>query len=381
MKSDKDTPPTANELEVSIFGPGYGECIVVHYGAGKWLIIDSCIDPGNKRPVALSYLERLGVDASAAVTLVAATHWHDDHIRGLAAIVNTCTNAQFCCSGALRSADFFRLGQLYSTAPIGMPSGPSEFNKIFGTIVARKGQSQYKPIKFSMDGHILLRERQNISGEFVEVVLQSLSPSDEMLTRAAKELAESWAFVTSGTVSRMIPNHPNHVSVAMMLEIGSRSILLGSDLEETGDPLTGWAAVCDSPTRNEQKASVFKVAHHGSISGFNALVWSKMLEHSPLSLITPFRRGWHKMPTIADQAQILALTKEAYLTADPQKSRSPKKRAPKIEALMRAVTIERRLSIESVGHIRWRASISDTTDTGTISLFDGAYKLEERPSS
>ena len=36
------------------------------------------------RPVASEYLEYIGVETDAVV-LIVATHWHDDHISGLAA--------------------------------------------------------------------------------------------------------------------------------------------------------------------------------------------------------------------------------------------------------------------------------------------------------
>jgi len=31
-----------DELEVSVFGPGYGESLAIHLGLGSWIIIDSC---------------------------------------------------------------------------------------------------------------------------------------------------------------------------------------------------------------------------------------------------------------------------------------------------------------------------------------------------
>jgi len=34
--------PEKDEIEVSIFGPGYGECIVIHIGNNEWVVID-CI--------------------------------------------------------------------------------------------------------------------------------------------------------------------------------------------------------------------------------------------------------------------------------------------------------------------------------------------------
>src|SRR5260370_27238866 len=67
------------ELEVSLFGPGVGECVVVHLGLGEWLVVDSCVDPVSRKPVALNYLSELHVDVGKAVKQVVAKHWHDDH--------------------------------------------------------------------------------------------------------------------------------------------------------------------------------------------------------------------------------------------------------------------------------------------------------------
>ena len=32
--------PAAGELEVSLFGPGFGEALALHIGAGKWILVD-----------------------------------------------------------------------------------------------------------------------------------------------------------------------------------------------------------------------------------------------------------------------------------------------------------------------------------------------------
>jgi len=99
-------PPAADEVEVSIFGPGYGECVVVHIGNGDWLVIDSCLEGKAKRAVALEYLESLGVDVASAVRVVVATHWDDDHIVGLADICRASVSAKFVCSAAMTSEQF-----------------------------------------------------------------------------------------------------------------------------------------------------------------------------------------------------------------------------------------------------------------------------------
>ena len=76
--------PKYDEFEVSVFGPGRGECILVHMGYNEWCMIDSCVGRGRSLPAAVEYLTDLGQAALDGVLLVLATHWHDDHIGGIA---------------------------------------------------------------------------------------------------------------------------------------------------------------------------------------------------------------------------------------------------------------------------------------------------------
>lgn len=77
------------------FFPGYGECVVVHVGENQWLIVDSCRNPRTGNPIASDYLESLGLEFSAVVRLIVATHWHDDHMEGLADLVSKASAVQF----------------------------------------------------------------------------------------------------------------------------------------------------------------------------------------------------------------------------------------------------------------------------------------------
>src|SRR5260221_10149936 len=109
MALPQSTPPHQNELEVSLFGPGFGECLVVHLGAGEWMVVDSCPNADKSRSIALDYLGQMGVDVAARVKLVVATHWHDDHIQGLGGVLVDAVSARFACSAALRTEEFFAL--------------------------------------------------------------------------------------------------------------------------------------------------------------------------------------------------------------------------------------------------------------------------------
>jgi glyoxylase-like metal-dependent hydrolase (beta-lactamase superfamily II) len=67
---------------------------------GRWIIVDSCIDGTSRGPKPLDYLNKIGVDVTSAVEVVVATHWHDDHVRGISKILQACQSAIFCCAGA-----------------------------------------------------------------------------------------------------------------------------------------------------------------------------------------------------------------------------------------------------------------------------------------
>ena len=77
---DYGVAPSPDEIEVTLFGPGYGEAIAVHLGEGTWLLVDSCIDPVSRAPASGTYLEQIGVSVNQVLAIV-ASHWHDDHVR------------------------------------------------------------------------------------------------------------------------------------------------------------------------------------------------------------------------------------------------------------------------------------------------------------
>ena len=54
--------PSDAEVEVSLIGPGYGECVVIHLGGNRWMVVDSCLDKESGRPAALIHLEKMGVN-------------------------------------------------------------------------------------------------------------------------------------------------------------------------------------------------------------------------------------------------------------------------------------------------------------------------------
>ncbi len=371
-------PPGPDELEVSVFGPGYGESVLIHAGQGVWLAIDSCIDPKTKRSVPLVYLETLGIDPATAIDMVVASHWHADHVAGLHELLTAATGANFSCSSAMTSKEFLSLGKLYSGDKSRIPFGPEELYHCLETCKERMEKTGEANHRWASADKVLWKLLSNSTPPSTLATLTALSPSDPMISRSIEFMVSTLAGLKMGIPeARITPNSPNDVAVALLLEINGRQILLGSDLEEEGNPLYGWSAVMSGLTAPTTKSGTFKVAHHGSITGHHDDVWNKILDPEPLALLTPFRHGKHKIPTPEDRSRILTKTSRAYISSHPEQVLKPPKKNNKVDAFVSKAMKNRRLAAGPVGQIRWRASISNPSDEGVVDLLDGALALAD----
>lgn len=354
-------PPKPDEFELSLFGPGYGEAIVLHLGDNQWFLVDSCVDGTTRQPAALLYLDQLGVNVQADVAGILATHWHDDHIRGLSKIVDTCQSADFYCSGALRNKEFSTLVLSYGGREATRSgSGVQEFFKILNSL-----QSQSKKPRWAFSDKLLLRK--NTSAGNIEI--HALSPSDAEVLRTLLgigELVESSRFL----LGRATSPSPNHSAVALWIRVGDLSILLGSDLEETTSPDTGWSVIVSSTTRPLGRATVFKIPHHASSNGHNDDVWKYMLDDDPIAILTPFSRGNVYLPKDTDIRRITSLTSRAFATASNKKAKS-QRRPRVVEDQIKAITRYLRPLNSSFGHVRLRLSEGEWR----IELFGAAFDL------
>lgn len=278
-------PPQPDEIEVTLLGPGFGEAVVVHLGSNKWLLVDSCIDPATGRAAALDYLAQIGVQARSAVDMVVATHWHDDHIRGLSQVLEICPDALFCCSSAMQAPELGEMVEAYARQPLGtIGTGVGEIGRILHVMGAR-GQI----VKLATSSR-LLRSSPGSPPANMNFEIHSLSLSDAETQRAILNLPRA---LEKQTKRRAFARNPNHFSVVLWLKIGNVRVLLGADLEETGVPTQGWQAIVGDTTRPPGKASAFKVPHHGSTTGYHQPVWEQLLEqncHACMMAINPKHR-------------------------------------------------------------------------------------------
>lgn len=367
--------PAHDQLEVTLIGPGYGECCVVHLGSNHWITIDSCIDSHSRQPAALSYLDSIGVDASEAVRLIVATHWHDDHIRGIGKVLGCCSNSRFCCSAALTRKEFIAtVCQYGGKNPIAGGPGVREISEVLH-ILEKRGH-QTSPIRAVMNRRILHYDAKTLAhGQ--ECSIWVLSPSDKQVEQFFYELTAMMPGLKQAK-RRAIAQTPNHSAVAVCIKIGDVSILLGSDLEETRNPETGWSVIVRSAERPRGRATIFKVPHHGSENGHNQDVWNEMLAANPYAVLTPFGSGRKMLPSIEDAGRITGLTDSAYSTATVRQAKTNKRRDPAVEKTIKTTVGTLRQAEPATGVIRLRGNAgAENSSSWQVELLNGACHLRD----
>lgn len=353
------TSPAPDEIEFSLLGPGYGECAVIHYGGGEWLIVDSCIDQSGT-PAALKYLNQIGVDVGTAVRMIVVTHWHDDHIRGVSELVEYCPRAEFVCPAALRSKEFFTLIAAYANGATTIQSGIKEMANTLKLVVQRG-----TTVRLASENTLLLRR----SG----CQLWALSPSAASTLHAMAHLATRipQPMQSKGAVP---PPTPNHLSVALLAQLPDTAILVGGDVLQFSDRNRGWLRIADLHAQSNHPASdIVKIPHHGSSGADSDDMWDRLLRVRPIATLTPFCRGNVSLPTPNDAARICGRASEAYSTAHAHQAR-PSRRPRAVEKTIADVLRNRRLWSPKFGRVTLRSEASQPR-TWSVQLSGSAYRL------
>lgn len=362
------TPPRPNELEVSVFGPGRGEAVVVHLGGGQWITVDSCRDQRTGAHPALDYLSALGVDPANQVKLVVATHAHDDHTAGIADLYRVCTSAKFVTSTAFTSSEFFASTAADASIESRLvPSVRSEYREVIAEVKRRPRASQPHLLQ-AAESKLLLETEAWSTGPRARVF--SLSPSDQAITRSKLLMARGLA--VEGERPKLAAADPNEYTVALWIELGEQAaILLGGDLLN-GPTACGWKRVVQSHSP-VQRASLYKVAHHGSVGSHHQPAWDKFLTDGVVSVLTPFRLGpTTSIPKATDVSRLVERSGRAFITAKPVQP-TPSRDLKRVRSMLGTVAIDVRERDGQPGQIQARLA-SDDTDW-RVSLVQPAYQL------
>lgn len=299
---DYGTGPAVDELEITVFGPGYGEAIAIHLGHEDWLLVDSCLEPFTSQPASAAYLDSIGVSPNR-VRAIVASHWHDDHVRGISQLDSKYNTAEFFLSTVFneKEAGAFLAAYSGAVAP-GQARGTTELYDI----VSRRetvASIQHRSIILELDHP----DRQ--------IRATAFSPLPSAFAQALAHMAEYLPKKEGGSPISHAPDlKPNVEAVAIHIDFGEVAVLLGSDLEEHATH--GWSAiVADNWSGKRRKASAYKVAHHGSYTGDAPEIWSNLLNADPLAVLTPFNLGRHSLPSEADKTRLRGKTQHIYTSS------------------------------------------------------------------
>lgn len=340
------TPPSPEEIEVSIFGPGRGECVVLHLGQNNWIIVDSCINRETREPIALEYLKKFNISPSTAVKLIAVTHWHDDHIQGASKLLKECEKATFVCSAAFLPSEFITFINAFHNRSLITNSGVDEFAEIIKTLwdEYQGRRPQATRLSFAMADRLLFNTQSPFS-----MKIYALAPSDAAVTLALNSFRE--LFPKPNTPKRRaVALSPNDVSVVFWVTVGEFNILLGGDLGIGENDSLGWRAIVKSKNRPQSKALIVKVPHHGSKSAYYKPMWEEMTVVNPIALVTPFSSGIKPLPSERDIKRLKKHTNQLYCTNEP-KGWKPAKRDSTSEKFISSIIISRRKIEGPMGHV------------------------------
>ncbi len=360
-----NTPPDDDEIEISIFGTGTGECLAIHIGYGRWILIDSCYLSKNKTPLHIEYIKSLGFDLTSSIKLIICSHWHDDHTKGLSGIYDL-IDVPIVVSIALKQQEFLRLAAIYQelNVPSSFTSGVYELSKIFES----KEKNHSKKIVFAINNK---RELIEIT-EGTNAVIEFLSPSDEDVIAAVKKIAELIP-VNKKCIKSLPAPINNDFCIATLINIVNDSVLFGADKECSNSNGKGWQFIYEKfKTLGLKKSSVFKIAHHGSENGDHECIWQGMLNGNPFAILTPFFRS--KLPRETDIERIIKKTNNAYSTGPKTQNKSSF--MPEVIKVLRDFDMDKKISQinKDFGQVILRKKM--TAQNWNVSTNGTAYKLE-----
>lgn len=360
-------PPDDDEVEVTVFGPGYGESIVIHLGSNQWTVVDSCLND-DRRPAPLAYFEDIEVEPSEAVVAVVASHWHDDHIKGLADVLSACSNSRFSLSSALQKEEFLGVLEAFEDQPVRkLDRGGTEVLRCLR--VARDKELKVRPLG---EETIIHEVEAGVLGHGDRVELRALSPSGKQFLQFLARM-EGYVEATRGKAKKRLSEPGrNDLSSAMLLTVGDRSVLLGADLEDNPDRQLGWRAVVDNHKDRSLASKAFKVPHHGSPNAHNDEVWDQLLDGETYSVVTPWRLGGRQLPSEEDKVRISDRSAEAFITSTETRSLK-KKYSAQVMKLIRQSGTELKSVTMRDGSVtmRWKPGEAEPS----VSLARGASKL------
>lgn len=312
LNIDEIPPPKNNEFELTVFGPGFGESIVVYIPDLGWAVIDSCeFGPVNQRFVPpLQYLISRNAQKLAFLVL---THPHKDHYKGMEQIIDHYLGRidRICryAGDGVRELGAYLVNRSIKGTP-GAVSLAAVL-KAFKKAVDHGAESR----RLGAMTQIIPRKNASVNNISFEVEVLSLSPlaaDEESYIDILKE-----AFPKAKGQITEVPDHKhNLIASAIWILVGEVVVILGSDVEEGKTQSSGWRGVVGSVDAPDLCVKALKVSHHGSPNAHCKQAWEKHCERGEItSVVTPYDRGVLPRPSEEDIKRIGSNSKYVGITS------------------------------------------------------------------
>ena len=240
-------------LYLIVFGPGYGESIIIRVPPDQWLVVDSLtIEPKASSP-AVSMMRKHGTRWTGVIL----THPHEDHAAGLSAVLESAGGGPIGCVAP------------YVEPPAEwMTTDDPETHLRRGAVEDALAAIQYR---WEREGGARWELVSGDERTFGDARVHVLHPS-------ANDVKEA---MTSPP-----PDDPNALASPLLIEWRDVRLVLGSDL-----PKRGWRAVHQrSAALDLGRHHGFKVSHHGSKGALHDVVLTSA-NRNRLWVVSPFQRG------------------------------------------------------------------------------------------
>jgi hypothetical protein len=243
-----------------------------------------------------------------ALGFVVATHWDDDHIRGLARVAYAAPDARVVISSSVRSPDFLHLASRHQQRTFsGLAPGTREFARLMDCLTA----THRVPVLAQQDTILWRSDRL----DFV-----ALSPSASV-TLDGLSAAAVRALGAAATGDSVREPTPNQSSIVLALRMQGDGVILGGDLEKGQDDHRGWRAVRRATCSAGLTASGFKVPHHASPDADDEDVWRELLVSDVRFAVTRFNNSERSLPSAADRERLRARSPNGWVLGRPSQRR------------------------------------------------------------
>ncbi|HZX13773.1 MAG TPA: MBL fold metallo-hydrolase [Thermodesulfobacteriota bacterium] len=315
-------PPADDQIEITVFGPGYGESIVVYIPGLGWGVIDSCRYEFKNTTyiLPLEYLKAYNVTSLCFVIL---THPHADHYRGMGEILRHFDSSiKRICRYSGKGIREFKTYLTELESQKGDRQGDiRELMKLFKLMGYLQNEKGVKLRRLSELTEIIPAKNVSLKNHSkVRVRLISLSPSSASEEEYERLLDQTTVkAIVEGDLARLLDlndRRHNLIASALLLEIGTIQIVLGSDLERGDSNQTGWKGVCSNVDCPNLSAHMVKVPHHGSHAAHYDQAWNAHSSSGRLvSVVSPYNKSSPPLPRISDINRIKKYCIQVGLTS------------------------------------------------------------------